>query len=143
EVALTVLLAWLGGLASVAAVAGQTGQVPLRTRTAAGLLLLLAPAAAGLLFASSVLGSPAPREPSPFQPAAADGVVRFVAVDGLDGALVEALEERGAVGGLLAGMAGGAVFPLRREAGVEPPEVWTTILTGMPSSAHGVRGVGA
>jgi hypothetical protein len=143
EIALTVLLAWLGGLASVAAVAGQTGQVPVRARTAAGLLLLLAPLAGALLYASSTLGSGAPAEPSPFSPAAASGRVLFLAVDGLDGPLVEALEERGAVARLLEAMASGAVFPLRRAAGLEPPEVWTTILTGMPSSAHGVRGVGA
>ena len=37
----------------------------------------------------------------------------------------------------------GALFPTRRAPGIEPPEVWTTIVTGMPVEAHGVRGASA
>lgn len=142
EMALTVLLAWLGGLASLAAVVGQTGEVPVRRRAAAALVLLLAPVAGAFLFVSSMLGSGRPEEPSAFEPSAASGRLLFVGIDGLDGALVEALEERGAVAGLLGGMSRGAVFPKRRAAGLEPPEVWTTMLTGLPSEEHGVRAAG-
>jgi len=65
-----------------------------------------------------------------------------VGIDGLDGALVEASADRGAVSHLLELFSRGAVFPKRRPPG-EPPEVWTTIATGVDASVHGVRTAGA
>jgi hypothetical protein len=60
----------------------------------------------------------------------------------LDGALVETLADRGAVQHLLALFERGALFPTHRTS-AEPPEVWTTIATGMGPESHGVRSVGA
>lgn len=144
--AAAVLAAWLAGLVSLAGIVGRTGQVPGRQRRFVVLLagILLPATAAGLALASIVGGAGGVEEPSPFEPRP-DAAARlfFVGVDGLDGELVQALAERGGFARLLAGMESAAVFPKRREAGLEPPEVWTTLMTGMPASAHGVRAVGA
>jgi hypothetical protein len=68
--------------------------------------------------------------------------VLVLAVDGLDGDLVAALEPRGAVDHLLATIAAGTMFPKHGERGREPAEVWTTIMTGEPPEVHGVRAAG-
>ncbi len=143
--AATLLVSWLAGLVSLAGIIGRTGEVPDRRRRAALLLVvaLLPPVAVYLIVRVAAEDPAAERPASDFVPAAGAGRLLFLGVDGLDGALVEALESRGAVGNLLAGMAHGAVFPKRRAAGAEPPEVWTTILTGVPATEHGVRSVGA
>jgi hypothetical protein len=65
-----------------------------------------------------------------------------VGVDGLDGALLESSADHGAADNLLALVARGALYPKHREP-AEPPEVWTTIATGMSADAHGVRSAGA
>jgi hypothetical protein len=65
-----------------------------------------------------------------------------VGVDGLDGALVEEAAGRGASERLLSLLARGALYPKHRQP-AEPPEVWTTIATGMSVDSHGVRSVGA
>ena len=79
---------------------------------------------------------------SPFTPAPAPRLL-VVGIDGLDGGLVEALAATEAVDGMLLAMQRGAVLPLTRPSGAPPPEVWTTLLTGMPTEAHGVREAGA
>ena len=66
----------------------------------------------------------------------------MIGVDGLDGSLVEAYADRGGVDRLLELFSRGAVFPMRRPPG-EPPEVWTTIATGVEPEVHGVRSAGA
>ncbi|MBZ5640441.1 MAG: hypothetical protein LAO51_16995, partial [Acidobacteriia bacterium] len=143
--AATLLVSWLAGLVSLAGIIGRTGEVPDRRRRAAVLLLAaLLPLVVLYLGVRGAVREPsAERSASSF--AIAPGATRllFVGVDGLDSALLEALEARGAVDHLLAGMARGAVFPMRRAAGHEPPEIWTTIETGVPAAEHGVRGVGA
>jgi hypothetical protein len=60
----------------------------------------------------------------------------------LDGALVELLAGHGATERLLEFFAHGALYPKHR-APAEPPQVWTTIATGMDASRHGVRSAGA
>jgi hypothetical protein len=62
-------------------------------------------------------------------------------VDGLDGGLL-ASSGADASEHLLALLARGAVYPKRHKL-AEPAEVWTTIATGMPTDAHGVRQAGA
>lgn len=143
--AAVMLAAWLAGLVSLAGIVGRTGQVPGRQRRFVVLLagILLPAIAAGFALASIAGRAGGAGEPSPFEPGPGAARLLFVGVDGLDGELVQALAERGGFAKLLAGMESGAVFPKRREAGPEPPEVWTTVLTGMPASAHGVRAVGA
>jgi hypothetical protein len=139
------LVSRLAGLVSLAGIVGQTGDVPDRRKRAALLLVLaLLPPVALYLLARVATGDPAAARPATeFVPASGVGRIFLAGVDGLDGALVEALEPRGAVPNLLAGMARGAVFPKRRAAGPEPPEVWTTIMTGATAAEHGVRSVGA
>lgn len=140
----TSLVAWLAGIVSLAGIVGRTGVVPDRLRRSAIVLVaVLAPvAAAGFLIPSAVAPSGEPAPPSPFTSSSDRPSLLLVGVDGLDGALVEELAGRGAVPHLLATLARGAVYPLHRAAGLEPAEVWTTLATGMPASAHGVRSAG-
>lgn len=145
-VSITLLVAWLGGLVSLAGVVGRTGEVPDRARHPAfGAALVLVPLAALFLVAPRQGGRDGGVEipPSPFTPRPVPERLVVVGIDGLDGGLVEALSGRGAVDGLLSFLARGGVWPKLRPAGVEPPEVWTTILTGMPAREHGVRSIGA
>jgi len=141
----SLLAAWLAGLVSLAGIVGKTGDPPRRQPRSLPVLagILVPGAALGFALASVLARTPEEQPPSPFEPR--DGVERllFVGVDGLDAELVQALAERGAFQRLLEGMERSAVFPKKRAAGIEPPEVWTTILTGMPADVHGVRSVGA
>jgi hypothetical protein len=141
--AATAAVAWLAGLVSLAGILGRTGEVPDRARRPllALTLVLVALAAAGAL-ARGALGSAPVAAPPVFEPAPA-GPLLVVGVDGLDGDLLERLAATGAVDGILARFAAGAVLPLVRRPGVEPAEVWTTLMTGMPADAHGVRAAGA
>lgn len=146
SLSITLLVAWLSGLVSLAGVVGRTGEVPDRARhPAVGAAVVLVPLAALLFVAprDSLRDRAAEIPSAPFVPAAVPERIVFVGIDGLDGTLVEALSGRGAVDGILSLLARGAVWPKTRAAGPEPPEVWTTILTGMPADAHGVRSVGA
>jgi hypothetical protein len=65
-----------------------------------------------------------------------------VGIDGLDGGLVETASAHGTTDHLMALLSRGALFPKHR-APAEPPEVWTTIATGMTADDHGVRQAGA
>jgi hypothetical protein len=119
--------------------------VPDRLRRPAGLLaaLVLLP---GLVLLGARLLYPPPGEalpPAPFGTRGDAPRLLFVGIDGLDAAIVQGFESRGAVSELLEGMRSGAVFPLARRGAREPAEVWTTILTGMPADLHGVRSAGA
>jgi hypothetical protein len=143
-VAATLVVAWLAGVVSVAGIVGRTGEVPVRPGRGARWVLaaVLAGVAAVALFA---LGEPVAAggsEPSPFDPVPAERPLFLLAIDGLDGDLVEALAETGRVDGLLDAMARGAVFPIRPRGVSEPPEVWTTVATGTVPTTHGVRGAG-
>lgn len=141
----TLLVAWLAGIVSLAGIVGRTGEVPdRRRRTVLVSLLALVPlGAAFLLLPDAGRRGPGPLPASAFEVEAGAPRLVLIGVDGLDGGLVEALASSGAVDSLLIAMQGGAVFPMRRESGIEPPEVWTTILTGMPAEVHGVRSIGA
>ncbi|HEX4825678.1 MAG TPA: hypothetical protein VFV19_15355 [Candidatus Polarisedimenticolaceae bacterium] len=144
-VAVSAMIAWLAGIVSLAAIVGATGEVPDRNRraAAAGAAVLVPLAAVVLLLPVWRAGSAHPVPASPFQaPARADRVL-VAGIDGLDGALVEALAPSGAVDHLLAAIARGAMSPTHRADGLEPAEVWTTIATGMPAEMHGVRAAGA
>lgn len=143
--AATLLISWLAGLVSLARVIGRTGEVPDRARKSVlTLVLVLLPVAAGFFLLSYGAGRlERGRPPSPFAPAAVPERLLLVGVDGLDGALIAALEAHGAVDDLLALMSRGAVFPKEGVPGLTPPEVWTTVLTGMPAEIHGVRSIGA
>jgi len=142
--ALSLWVAWVAGLVSVAAMLGSGGGVPPRSRHPVALLLaVLAPLGAGLLLVAVATGdSAAPSDPPPFEVRPAQRLL-MIGIDGLDGGLLEVFEPRGVVATLLETMAQGAVFPMSRQENAEPPAVWTTLLTGVSASRHGVRGAGA
>lgn len=135
----TALIAWLAGLVSLAGIVGRTGQVPDRSRRAILVVLLAVPAAALVVLPRAGAGD---RPPSPFEPASASRLT-VLGIDGLDGGLVEALAATESVDGMLVAMQRGAVLPWKRPAAAEPPEMWTTLLTGVPAAVHGVREAGA
>lgn len=142
--AVTWLVAWLARLVSLADLVRRTGDVPERARL--GLLSLAAitvPVVLGVLLLVRGGGSSGQRPAAPFEPGEVPGRVEVLAIDGLDGELLQALDGREVVDGLLDTMAAGAVFPVRRETAAEPTEVWTTVATGMPTDEHGVRNVGS
>jgi hypothetical protein len=139
------LVAWLAGLVSLAGIVGKTGVVPDRRRRSAAIALaVLAPVAAAFFVALATLFSGGSRAipPSSFAPGPHSERLLVIGVDGLDGSLVEAYADRGGVDRLLELFSRGAVFPMRRQPG-EPPEVWTTIATGVDPDVHGVRSAGA
>jgi hypothetical protein len=139
------LVAWLAGVVSLAGIVGRTGIVPDRKRRAAGIAIaVLTPIAAAVFMALAAFGSndSRPIPPSVFPSEPRSQRLLVVGVDGLDGSLVESLADRGATEHLLALLAGGATFAKHRPPG-EPPEVWTTLLTGMSVDAHGVRSAAA
>ncbi len=138
------LVAWLAGLVSLAGIVGRTGEVPDRNRRSVVFLLVVLVPVAGAFF---VIPKTAPSggfravPPSVFVPTPRTKRVLVLGIDGLDGALVEAGAAGGATENLLALLARGALYPKHRDP-AEPPEVWTTIATGMRADAHGVRSVG-
>ena len=139
------LVAWLAGLVSLAGIVGRTGEVPDRNRRFALIALaVLFPLAAAFLLVPEAISSARSRAeaPSVFAPGPSAGRLLVIGVDGLDGALVQNASDRGATENLLALVARGALFPKHRGP-AEPPEVWTTIATGMGADAHGVRSAGA
>ena len=139
------LVAWLAGMVSLAGIVGRTGEVPDRNRRSVVFLLVVLVPVAGAFF---VIPKTAPSggfraiPPSDFVPIARTQRLLVLGIDGLDGALVEAGAAGGATENLLALLARGALYPKHRDP-AEPPEVWTTIATGMRAEAHGVRSVGA
>jgi hypothetical protein len=143
-VAATALVGWLAGVVSLAAIVGRTGEVPDRLRRSAltRVLVLVPVAIAVLLIASAWSPRAGVQAPSEFATPPHPERVLVVGVDGLDGSLVEAMTARGATARLLEVLARGAIFPARRPSGLEPAEVWTTVATGMPVEAHGVRSAG-
>ena len=134
----------LAGLVSIAGLLGRTGDVPELRRRSRGALLAIAVMAAGIaLGARAVLGfGGRPVGLVPFGPPARVASVLVIGIDGLEGALVAALDERGALPNLLGALERGATFPLHRIGSAEPAEVWTTIATGLPAEEHGVGGAG-
>jgi hypothetical protein len=143
--ATTALVAWLAGLVSLAGIVGRTGEVPDRNRRSAlAVLAVLIPVAAAFFLVPEAISSAGSHAvaPSAFAPGPRAGRLLVVGVDGLDGALLEASSDHGAADNLLALVARGALYPKHREP-AEPPEVWTTIATGMSAEAHGVRSAGA
>ena len=141
----TALVAWLAGLVSLAGIVGRTGEVPDRNRRfAAVALAVLFPVAAAFFLVPEGIGSARSHAepPSTFTPRPRAERLLVVGVDGLDGALLEEAAERGATEHLMALIERGALYPKHRGA-AEPPEVWTTIATGMTAEAHGVRSAGA
>jgi hypothetical protein len=144
-VATVALVAWLAGLVSLAGIVGRTGEVPDRNRRSAlFLLVVLVPVAAAFFVIPETTPAGGSRAipPSGFTPVFRTQRLLVVGIDGLDGALVEAEADHGATGNLLSLFARGALYPKHREP-AEPPEVWTTIATGMGADAHGVRSAGA
>jgi len=144
-VATVALVAWLAGLVSLAGIVGRTGEVPDRNRRSALFLLaVLVPVAAAFFVIPETTPAGGSRAipPSGFTPVPRTQRLLVVGIDGLDGALVEAESDHGATRNLLALLARGALYPKHREP-AEPPEVWTTIATGMGADAHGVRSAGA
>jgi hypothetical protein len=138
------LVAWLAGLVSLAGIVGRTGELPDRNRRFAVIACaVLLPVGALLLVIAATTSTDARAvPPSAFVPQPAPSRVLVVGIDGLDGALVEAAAADGGVEQLMTLLARGALYAKHREP-AEPPEVWTTIATGMPADAHGVRQAGA
>ena len=138
-----VTISWLAGLVSVADVLARTGQVVGRggrsLRTLVPIVLVATIAALAL---RAVLPA-GPKEPEPplFETRLAPRLV-VVGIDGLDGEWIETLAPTGAVDALLQWMESGVVVPLAGERG-SPPEVWTSMMTGLPVEVHGTRGAGA
>ncbi len=96
--------------------------------------LLFGIAVAGLLVAAAVFASrPAAPLPAPLHVSPRRESIVVVAIDGLpaDGGGAEARALR-------ALLAGGATGWWAQEKG-SPPELWTTIATGVPAARHGVR----
>jgi hypothetical protein len=144
-VATAAVVAWLAGLVSLASIVGRTGEVPDRNRRSALLVLaVLVPLAAAFFVIPAMTPSGHARAlpPSTFASAPRARRLLVIGIDGLDGALVETSADRRAVDHILSQFARGALYPTRR-APAEPPEVWTTIATGMSATAHGVRSAGA
>jgi hypothetical protein len=140
-----ILVAWLGGLVSLAGLVGGRRDVPRRSRTGRIVLaVLVLPVAAALFLLRDAATGPGDAMPaSAFDVDPRGTAVLFLGVDGLDARLVEVLAPRGAVDGLLGAMERGAVHPLRPDRPAEPPEVWTTLLTGVPASEHGITSLSA
>ena len=138
------LVAWLAGLVSLTGIVGRTGDVPDRKRRSVAIALGVLLGVAAMLFVlagtSSEDGKAVP--PSAFTKVRRSERLLVLAVDGLDGALVESSAGNAAADNLLTLLARGAVFP-KRHLPAEPAEVWTTIATGMSADAHGVRQAGA
>lgn len=143
--AATALVAWLAGLVSLAGIVRRTGIVPDRkNRSVAIVLAVLAPVALAFFLARAAIasGEARPIAPSTFTAPPRAERLLVLGIDGLDGGLVETLGDRGAVDHLLDLFSRGALFPKHRRPG-EPPEIWTTIATGVGPEAHGVRSAGA
>jgi hypothetical protein len=116
--------------------------VPDRGRAGfAALTLVLLPLAAVLFLLPRTGGIQDGMPATEFDPDDNSPTLVFIGIDGLDSSLVQALAGRGAVDRLLATMEGGAVYPIHREPGKQPPEIWTTLLTGTPSQVHRVIAV--
>ena len=143
-VLVVVFVSWLAGLVSVAGILGRTGKVAGRRTRSLRTLFVVVPLAMLALTVLRLTGGGARSVQGwpefEIVPAAR---LLFIGVDGLDGAWIEALEPSGAVERLLDLMAAGTVLPLRHGSRGEPPEVWMSMLTGMPGEVHGVRSAGA
>ena len=79
---------------------------------------------------------------APFEPRPVATSFLFVGIDGLDSALLDEVGAE-ATPGFADAFARGARFPLRPSAAGEPPETWTTILTGTAPESHRVRSAGS
>jgi hypothetical protein len=149
ENALFVLLAFpvvlaighLAGLVSLAGVMRRTGELPEPRRRRGAIVIagVLAFGALALTAIATLLAGAGAAGLKAHPPTRSNSRVIVIGIDGLDGALVSTLGERGALEHLLARLELGATFPLRRNAPAEPAEVWTTIATGLPAELHGVR----
>ncbi len=140
--AVAAAVGWCARFVSIAGVIGRTGEVPARGRAGfAALTMVLLPLAAVLFLLPRAGGMQEGMPPAGFQVQDSPHTLVFIGVDGLDSNLVQALAGRGAVDRLLAAMEGGSVFPTSREPGKQPPEIWTTLLTGTPPQVHRVTAV--
>lgn len=138
------LVAWLAGLVSLAGIVGRTGEVPDRGRRSVVVVLaVLIPIAAVFFVLKETVAAHGAHAipPSSFAARPTRERLLVVGVDGLDAALVETGAGQGTTERLMALFARGALYPKHR-APAEPPEVWTTIATGMSADAHGVRSAG-
>jgi len=143
-VLVVVFVSWLAGLVSVAGILGRTGEVAgRRTRSLRTLFVVVAAAMLVLTVFRSSGDATEPEETWPAFETVPAARMLFIGVDGVDGEWIEALEPSGAVDGLLDLMAAGTVLPLHHPSRGEPPEVWTTMMTGMPADVHGMRSAGA
>jgi Type I phosphodiesterase / nucleotide pyrophosphatase len=141
--ATAMLVAWLAGLVSLAGIIGRTGHVPDRSRRFGMIALAVLVPVGAVLFIVPTTSSSGERAqpPSDFTPAPTGERLVVVGVDGLDGGLVASSGDD-VFENLLPLLARGAVYPTHRVP-AEPPEVWTTLATGMPAEVHGVRQAGA
>jgi hypothetical protein len=144
-VSTTALVAWLASLVSVADLAGRTDRVPQRGKRSIVLLFaVLTPLAClGVLTHGLVVSPHDPFELPGFD-VADEGAkqVLLVGIDGLDIDLIDAVQQRGGLTRLGALLERATVFPLVRDEAAEPPEVWTTIMTGRLATDHGIKSVG-
>jgi hypothetical protein len=83
-------------------------------------------------------------EPAPQLTVVSSGLrVRLVAIDGFDPGVFEALARGGRVPALAAALSSTRARLIAGESGAgrDPARAWTTIATGQPPEAHGVRGL--
>ncbi len=143
-VVVVVFVSWLAGLVSVAGILGRTGEVTGRRTRSLRTLFVVVPLAMLVLTVVRLSGTTEQvRQDWPEFDTVPAARLLFVGVDGIDGEWIEALEPSGAVDRLLGLMASGTVVPLHHASRGEPPEVWTSMLTGTSGAVHGVRSAGA
>jgi len=136
----TATIGWLAGVVSLSGVIGRNAEIPDRRKHRILFsALAIAPVLIGLAVAHTNRREIAPAPEVEVAPTG--GKLLWVGIDGLDADAVQAFEPRGVLEQLLGAMARGSVFSRRPAPLAQPPEVWTTLLTGMPPSAHGVRSI--
>ncbi len=109
--------------------------LPLSKRATAALTIVALAGASALLLSSSGVSAAAP-PPLTVVPTGQRAVV--IALDGVDGKLLERLRQQGRLPHL-APILAGANVSLPSDPDRDPARVWTTIATGQPPERHGIR----
>ena len=138
SVLVTLGVAWLARLVSLTGIVGRTGQVPDRSRRAVLILGSACLLIVGLLVGVRSVGGDRASIPVAFDVAPDAAPALVIGVDGLDSALIEAFEPRGRVDRLLGFARSRIGLPVAGGGAGQPPEVWTTLMTGLEPARHGV-----
>jgi hypothetical protein len=141
----SLVVSWLAGLVSLAAIVRGSGQVPeRRRRRAIALLAALLPLSLLLLTARGFAARQADvRPPSPFDVAGDGPRLLVIGLDGLDRGLFEELAERGSAANLNEISERATRLPLSEPTSEDPAVRWTTRATGVDPAVHGVLSLDA